>query len=98
VTCFTGLVFCGVDRRRRLPPLLALCERRLALGFDAARPRAGFDAARPRLDFDAARPRLDFDALELLRVRDWPLDCAMQMAYPRACRGTRRPGVRALGD
>jgi hypothetical protein len=73
VTCFTGLVFFGVDRRRRLPPLLALCERRLAFDFEA-RPRLDFDAARPRLDFDAARLVL---LLELLRVPDWRLDCAI---------------------
>jgi hypothetical protein len=74
VTCFTGLVFFGVDRRRRLPPLLALCERRLAFDFEAARPLLDFDAARPRLDFDGARPVL---LLDLLCVPDWRLDCAI---------------------
>jgi hypothetical protein len=74
VTCFTGLVFCGVDRRRRLVPLLARCERRLALDFEAARAPLDFDAARPRRDFDAARPVL---LLELLRDPDWRLDCAI---------------------
>jgi hypothetical protein len=93
VTCFTGLAFCGVDRRPRLPPLPALCERRLALAFEAARPLLDLGAARPRLDFDAARLLLDFDALELLRVRDWPLDCAMQTAYPPP--GPRTPRRRA---
>jgi hypothetical protein len=65
VTCLTGLVFFAVDRRRRRPLLLAPFERRLAVDFDAARLALGFDAARPVL------------LLELLRVRDWRVDCAI---------------------
>jgi hypothetical protein len=90
VTCLTGLVFFDVERRLR-PLLLAPFERlavdfdaaRLTLGFDAARLARGFDAARLALGFDAARLARGFDAarpvplLELLRVLDWRVDCAM---------------------
>jgi hypothetical protein len=91
VTCLTGLVFFDVDRRPR-PLLLAPFERRLAVDFDAARLALGFDAARLARGFDAARLARGFDAarlargfdaarsvllLELLRLLDWRVDCAM---------------------
>jgi hypothetical protein len=82
VTCLTGLVFFDVDRRPR-PLLLAPFDRRVAVGFDAARLVLGFDAARLARGFDAARLARGFDAarpvllLGLLRLLDWRVDCAM---------------------
>jgi hypothetical protein len=81
VTCLTGLVFFDVERRLR--PLLLAPFERLAVDFDAARLTLGFDAARLARGFDAARLARGFDAarpvplLELLRVLDWRVDCAM---------------------